>query len=575
MPKMLQKGSTAKNPTPNLTPPPAGVPTGLNSPASPAGGGNTVEDMIRKSNFWRDNYNPLRSLTIARLMAIFEQAERGAFAELQLTLRKAEKRFPVLKGFIEKLLSSIEELEWNVKIMDPLPEGATPEMAKAQCCFLKRKYQLLQRFQATLGQIALADVRGYCVLQKRRYRDGGPNDGAVSELYWLEPWCFSRDGYYGDFFYNENSLFGVGLGTCVSSLGEENRIGGAELPRGEFVIREVNSPLYEIALIAMVNWLMARKDYSAFVEIFGLPNSVVIMPPGIPAGKEAEYQAAAEKVAQGISGALPNGSDVKFPGQGTRGEDPFTKYCDAQEKDVVLAGTGGHLTMLSQPTGIGKGASEEHDGAWQTIATNKARRVNETLQRDFDAPELAAEFPDQPVCVYFELAVKDTEDVSQLMDTVVKAESVGLQTDATEISERSGLKLTRAEKPGGENGGLKREDGEDPEDPALDPEPEKTPEDKITNRATEPATSNPQLATTLATAVAEDLRPYLAAVAEQAARIAEISDPALRKQKTEELFSELQSLQADILVAPKSAGVLAKAISQGLMDGMKNQPTQA
>jgi len=413
------------------------------SPAANPGDGSTPEELVRRSNFWRDNYNPMRGLTIARLLALFEQAERGAQAEVQLLLRKAEKRFPVLKGFVEKLLSSIEELEGKVRIKEQLPEGATKAMAEQQRQFLQKRYDLLKNFKTSIAQLALADLRGYAVLQKHRYQDG-VNDGAVEELYWIEPWCWCRDGFYGDFYYNENSYFGIGLGTCLSTLGEANRIGSVALPRGEFVIRESESPLYEIALIALVNWLMGRKDYSAFTEIFGLPNSVVIMPANIPPGKEAEYANAAERVARGTSGSLPAGSDVKFPSAAVRAESsPFTSFCEVQEKDVVLAGTGGELTMLSRPTGIGKGASEEHDSAWQKIAVNKAVRINEVLQRDFDAPELAAEFPGQPVCVYFALDIKDSVDVGALLDNVVKAESVGLQTDAGEISARTGLKLTR------------------------------------------------------------------------------------------------------------------------------------
>src|SRR6201999_1177488 len=117
-------------------------------------------------------------------------------------------------------------------------------------------------------------------LQKHRYQDG-VNDGAVEELYWIEPWCWARDGFYGDFYYNENSQFGVGLGSCQATLGEANRIGSDELPREDFVIREAESPLYEIALIAFASWLMGRKNYAAFMEMFGLPNAVVIMPPNI------------------------------------------------------------------------------------------------------------------------------------------------------------------------------------------------------------------------------------------------------------------------------------------------------
>jgi len=429
--------------TANFFPDQAGTPTGLNQVTLP-GTGHTTDELVRRSNSWRDNYNALRGLTISRLIALLETAERGAHAELQLVLRKAEKRFPVLKGFIEKLLSSVEELDGMVRLKEQLPVGATPAIAERQRQFLQSRYDLLKNLKASIAQIALADIRGYAVLQKHRYADG-PNAGAVQELYWLEPWCWARDGFYGDFYYNENSQFGIGLGSCAAALGEDCRIGSRHLPRTEFVIREAESPLYEIALIALVNWLMGRKDHAAFVEIFGMPNSVVIMPPTITPGKEADYQAAADRVARGTSGTLPHGTDVKFPTALVRGESPYEKFCDAHEKDVVLAGTAGFLTMLTAPTGMGKGAAEEHDRSWQRIAVNKARRINETLQRDFDAPELAAQFPGEPVCVYFALDVKDTEDVGKLLDNVVKASAAGLASDPAEISRRSGMQLRPAE----------------------------------------------------------------------------------------------------------------------------------
>jgi phage gp29-like protein len=454
-PALLTTSTHLEPPMPK-THPRAARATKFIPPIEPTGAGTTVwgltgigrplGEIVRRSNFWRDNYNPLRLLTIQRLMILFEYAERGAFAEIQLLIRKARKRYPILKGFIEKMLSSIEELHWDVKVLQNLPAGATPEMAEAQRKWLRQRYDLLQKFSDALGQLALADLHGYTILQKHRYQDG-PNDGAVKELYWIEPWCWCRDGYYGDFYYNEISRFGVGLGSCQPTLGENNRIGSETLPRENFVIRECESPIYEIALIAFVNWMMGRKDWAAFTEIFGLPNGVVIMPQDIARGKEQEYQTAAEKVADGVSGALPYGSDIKFPTASVRGDAPMEKFCDAQDKDVVLAGTGGELTMISRPTGIGKGASEEHDAAWQKIAALKARRINEILQRDFDAVELAAQFPGQPVCVYFELATQDSDDVREITETVVALDSIGMQADVQEVSERTGLKLQKVQSP--------------------------------------------------------------------------------------------------------------------------------
>ena len=515
------------------------------------GTGKTDAQMVRKSNLWRDNYNPLRGLAMARLITIFEAAERGAYAELQLLLRKAEKRYPVLKGFIERLTSSIEELDWDVKVLKVLPEGATPEMAEAQRKFLRSRYDAIKNLNDVFGQLALADIRGYAVLQKHRYNDGGPNDGAVKELYWLEPWVWSRDGYYGDFYYNEISRFGVGLGSCAGTFGESNRIGSEALPREEFVLRDVESPLYEIALIAFVNWLMGRKDYAAFVEIFGLAKGVVIMPPNIPVGKEQDYQDAAEKVSDGVSGALPNQSDIKFPTAGVRGESPFEKFCDAQDKDFVMAATSGILTMLQgEGGGLNKGPHQEHNDAWEKIAKNKGKRVNEILRRDFDELELAAEFPSQPICAQFTLAVQDDEDVNTVADTVVKLEGVGLQTDEKEIGERTGYKLKRVvAPPPGNNPAAKQDESLVRKDT------------RITNRAPNAT------AEAFTAAIADDLQH----LRDRVASIEAISDPDLRAKKFQALLEEWDQLVKDITADPESARVLEQMNATALLAGMKEK----
>jgi len=518
------------------------------------GGGKSAAEMIRQSNLWRDNYNPLRGLTLERLVGIFEAAERGAYAELQLLLRKVEKRYPVLKALKSRRLAALEKLDWDVKIFDRLPSGATAVMAARQQEFLKARYELIRNLREAIGQLALAEFRGYAVLQKHRYREG-VNDGAVAELYWLEPWCWAKDGYYGDFFYNEDSRLGIGLGSCATILGEGNRLGGQSLPRAAFVIREVESPLYEIALVAFVNWLMARKDWAAFVEIFGLPNGVVVMPPNIAPGKEPEYQAAAQSVADGLSGALPNGADIKFPTASVRGEAPFEKFCDAVDKDVVLAGTGGLLTMLSMPQGIGHGSSQQHQDAFEEIAHADALKVSETLQADFDRVELASAFPGQPVCVYFELAAKDEEDIKEVVDAVVSLDAIGLQTDEKEVSTRTGFQLKRITPP-------------EQDQAAVDKKVIGTDIGQaLRNRALRPAPPA-HLADDIhafAAAVAGDIEPVLARL--QA--ITEIKDDVLFEAKLREFYDQFPRLKSDLLKDPKSDRALLPIITKALVAGMQ------
>jgi phage gp29-like protein len=412
------------------------------SPQASAGGGKSAGELVRQSNRWRDNYNPIRGLVIARVISILEAADRGDFAELQLLMRKVERRHPALKGLKARRLAALEKLDWDIKVVDELPEGATREDAEAQRKFLRSRYELIENLTETIGFLATAEFRGYAILQKHRFNDGGECDGAVREFHWLPQDQFSRNGQFGDFYYNQNCNFGIGIDACQTLLGEQNRIGSAHLPREAFLIREVESPLYEIALIAFVNWAMGRKDWAAFTEIFGLPNGVAIMPANIPPGLEDEYRVAAERVADGVSGALPNGSDIKFPTASVRGEAPFKSFCDAQDYDVVLAGTGGRLTMLTADKGgLGNGPALEHAAAFNEIAEAEARKINAVLQNDFDRLELATEFPGQPVLAYFELSTRDTEDTAQVVSNAAALASAGYKIDAAWLSAATGIKF--------------------------------------------------------------------------------------------------------------------------------------
>ena len=71
--------------------------------------------------------------------------------------------------------------------------------------------------------------------------------------------------------------------------------------------------------------------------------------PGANEEKELEYRAIAEQMASNGRGYLPNGADVKMFDPAARSKLPFyerIRYCDEQ---IVLAATGGLLTMLTQP----------------------------------------------------------------------------------------------------------------------------------------------------------------------------------------------------------------------------------
>lgn len=532
----------------------------LPSNSSP-GGGKSTGQLVRHSNAWRDSYNPLRQLVISKIVALLEAGERGDFAELQWTNRKVEKRYPILKGLKTRWETALEEMDWDIKVVDKLPEGATEAMAEAQQKFLRSRYELVENLTEAIGFLASADFRGYAILQKHRY-DDGRNDGAVREFHWLPQWNFARDGQFGDYFYNPEFSFGA----TPQSLGEANRIGGEQLPRSEFLIREVDSPLFEIALIAFVNWAMGRKDWAACVEVFGLLKAIVIMPPNIPQGKEEEYRVAAEKVSDGVAGALPNGSDAKFPAAEARNNTPFKEFCDAQDADVVMAGTGGLLTMLTAPKGgLGDGPSEQHDDAFKKVGRAVARKINQTLQRDFDKIELAEAFPGQPCLAYFELAAIEEEDAQAVITVAATAAGIGLQADAEELSTKTGLKLERAESPvdtnypgAGDNSPSPGGEGRDDGGRGF---PFRRPTDLRNREDTHPSTPQSQLVAALAAKV----DPITAMLS----RISSIPDDAQMLAALKEFYANADALNALVTAdVSRVASAIEQITAPALADGL-------
>lgn len=413
---------------------------------------DSTSQIVRRNNRWRESYNPLRNLVLSRVVSLLEAGERGEFADLQWLYRFVERRFPVLRSLIIRRRSALVKLDWEVEPICEPPPGVTDEQVKAQVDFLKSRYEAIGNLREAIRFLALAEFRGFSILQKH-FGDGTdqglararPSDGArpsgpsrsgeeriVTELHWLPQWNFVRDGMFGDWFWNPEARSGGYQGL------EGNRI---DLATNEFIVREVEMPIDEIGVIAFVRSNLSQKDWDAFVEMFGLPGCVVVMPPNIPPGKEDEYESSAQKVAEGASGALPNGADAKFPTSAVRGVSPFREHLEWQEKDVVLAGTGGKLTMLTGPTGLGGQQAEVHEDVFDEIATAEAAEISEIFQKQFDEAELAAAFPGQPVLAYWQL-----KPVDKTADETLKFRREvfrGFMTDGTVsdvLANQTGLK---------------------------------------------------------------------------------------------------------------------------------------
>jgi hypothetical protein len=249
----------------------------------------------------------------------------------------------------------------------------------------------------------------------------------------LEPvpqWHWVRDGIYGEWRYNAKA----------SVITDAAAAEAVEI--GNFLVRECDDAWFEIALIRSLRAAMGDKDFDGFVEDYGIPWLFLISPPSTGTDKAKEFQDVANDIVGDGRGVLPNGSDVKGPpGNPSSNADVFEKYLRHQEERIVLAATGGLLTMLTAP-GSGTLAGSAHQEAWENVVGGVAQDIEETLQEQFDKIELSLAFPGQPVLAWFQLAYPEAAmKPDEAASAIQKINAAGYKVKPDVVEEATGYEL--------------------------------------------------------------------------------------------------------------------------------------
>lgn len=501
--------------------------------------------IVTAANRWRENYNPARALTIRRAVELLELGQRGDTAYLQWAYRKVERSYPTLSGLISRCEAPLAQFDWHIKIKNQPPPGMNPEQFKAaaqkQKETLEDAYNGVDNLRQAILHLHLADFRGYAHLQKHR-----TNDGDVYHLEPLHQWCVCRDGLEGNWFWNPDSR---STSAPLQFLGKDFCIGGDALPLEDFILRECPRPIDEVALINFIRNGLCEKDYDGFIEIYGIPSGVVIMPPNVPQGKEAEYEAAAKSVSEGAAGGIPYGSDYKA-NDGPRGVDPFTPRFKRLDETLILAGTGGKLTMMTEAGGGSqvRGSGKVHDKTFGEIADGRARNIAECFQQNFDVEVLNAQHAGEPHLVYFDFGAEEEEDLTALCGNVLTLSQAGKETDTDWLAEKTGYQLSdkvEVNPPAGPEADLTAET------------PKRGENQKLQNRDSgEPA------------ALGETLHETLLPLLKRLEAIAAIEDPGIQQDMLEKLLNDFpqiaDAINADNSLAKKLSPQLADALTAGL-----------
>ena len=375
---------------------------------------------------WLERYNPMAGLTMTGLAAMLQDAEEGRHAETQWLIRKMMRRDETVRACRRRIYATLMKLEWRIKVMDELPSGLSPEQAEAQAKLLRGAYEQIENLKAACAALAMADLHGFAIAEKHYGAQG-----QIVRLEHVPQWHWWRDGVYGPWKYNPKARITPPQSELV------------EIDTKHFVVREVEDPWYEIALIKGLRINRGDRHWEGFVDTYGVPSTFFTAPAGASDEDLAAYQKTADGMVADGTGVLPNGAAVSTFETQQDGA-ALAKYIDRQQSAIVLAATGGLLTMLAQ-SGSGTLAGGAHQETWRELVGGIAAEVAETLQEQVDKVLLAERFPGQAIGAYFVLDFPEEEaDTKATVESVVALKSAGYDVPADWVAEETGVPVVVA-----------------------------------------------------------------------------------------------------------------------------------
>lgn len=368
---------------------------------------------------WRDHYNPLRGLTMSRIVSMEEAADRGDLSDLHWFWHHMLQTDVTVASAVAKRLSHINTLDWEIRAR----EDADPILASEQMEVLRYAYDRIENLAEAASKLAYAVFTGFTVLEKVR-TGYGP---FVSRLEYLPCWYWNYDRKNHRWYFNAEAKPGLLQGELANQQ--------------ELIVYHPGNPLFKSIGRHFFSKQLALADWDTALENGANQSIFVIGPPGTTPEKEQEYLNLAENVTSNMRGYLPNGADVRITDLGARSKMPYFERIEYSDKQIVMAATGGLLTMLTE-AGSGTLAGGAHSDTLITLARTDATKISELFQKAFDREVLNAFFPGWPLSVYFRFDIpQKQETMSEIIEAASALSWSGYRIEKNMLEEKLGLKL--------------------------------------------------------------------------------------------------------------------------------------
>ncbi len=385
------------------------------------------------ASLYRQSLNPLRSLTIARAVTLLDLAMQGYYADLTWLYSFIERRDDVVLALKTRRISALRACEWSVELTPEVSQDPEAKaMAHRQRDFLKSEYGSIDNLRQAWCWLGMATFRAFAHLEKHwAMRDGKM---IVKHLEPVQQWFLCREMPDLSWRYNANAT-------------QTNR--GDKIESDNWIVREQEGSIGELACTRYIVKNMGIKDWATYAATFGIPNMGVEIGPDA-AADQGTFELLRTTI---LNNFVSNGRYILPPhcklvtGPEASDNIPFETLIKYLDTALVLAGTGGKLTMLTDATGIGQGSTGAHQDAFDEIADAEGMEIAEVLDEQHGRPALQRQFPGEPVLV--RLAIRRNRPVSKEegVKVLTGLKSAGWDVEEADAEKLVDMPLAKREEP--------------------------------------------------------------------------------------------------------------------------------
>ena len=365
--------------------------------------------------------NPLSGLNPAKVRRLYELYREGKYADVQLAWDALEEYDDMLGTVLNRRQSALGEMEWDV-LIDARAVGedaAMQALAEEQQDFITRRLRAVENLSDAIKWLGLADFRRYSALEVLAAGRGER---------WLpiHHWLLCRPALEGAWCYNENA--------------ETSCTRVEPIDMSAVLLREVARPIDLVAMYLISAKEAAVDGWDSFLEVFGNPALFFKMPPGTSDDQRNEYAAIINEISSDGGGVYPDGGEIHTVETSAANADAFSSRAEWCDKALVRRATGGLLTVLAE-SGSGTLAGSAHMEAFRQIAANDAISIAECINRQYVRRRLAAQFPGQPVLVYFTLTPPVINDRAATVNMLCQLAGQRWRATDEAVSEEVGVEV--------------------------------------------------------------------------------------------------------------------------------------